>query len=180
MKNLIQIIATIKLLLLLMGCKKEATSDTNSSLKSSLSFNYEGRQYVLIYEGTGIQNWGASDNGILIDRPDIFNGRIDFLRAGCAYLTPINTSIYANRNCELTNSSGLPIDSAVVYTYQRGVINITYSNCQTKWGYDIVTGTNYTYRICDGSGTFDLVLKNKSNQLITITAGIIKIYNQIR
>lgn len=179
MKKLIQIIIPSLLLISTMSCKKDAATGDRSTQKSSLDFNYNGKQYYLTYTNDGAQDWGASTNDIYINRPDIFGGIIRLVSPNCGYMEPYEGAVYSNANCELTNTSGMPIDSVVVYTYQSGSIELTYSNCETKHGYDIITGTNYTYKICDGNGTFSLNLKNKEDKLIKITNGIIKIYNQI-
>lgn len=176
MKKNIQIVASLVLSLLLISCKKEPAAAS----KTNLTFNYNGKHYVLTYDTQGVQNWGAGNIGLYIDRPDLFNGRINFLKTGCAYLYPAGLSVYSTDNCELHYSDLSPIDSNSVYVYKSGSLNITYSNCHTKSGYDIVTGTNYTNQICDLSGAFDLILINKNNQVISITEGIIKIYNLMR
>ena len=180
MKKFIQIIISGIFLLSTISCKKDAAPGGRSTQKSSLNFNYNGKQYNLTYTNDGAQDWGASPNDIYINRPDIFGGIIRLVSPNCGYMEPYESAVYSNANCELTNTSGMPIDSVVVYTYESGAIELTYSNCETKHGYDIITGTNYTYEICDGNGTFRLNLKNKEEKHITITNGIIKIYNHIK
>lgn len=173
MKKIFQLSAASFFLLLLVSCKKES----GTALKSGMSFNYNGKQYLLTNDVQGVQNWGAGDIGIYIDRPDLFNGRINYFRAGCAYLDAIGTAVYSSGNCELTYSDGSPVDSNTVYVYKSGSINLTYSNCFTKSGYDIVTDSNYTYQVCDLSGIFDLVLATKNNQAISLTEGVVNIYS---
>lgn len=135
-------------------------------------------QYNLTYVDYPALEWSVSDRGLLINRPDIFNGVIIFPRAGCAFLEPYEGAVYNNGNCESLNSSGTPVGSVLIYTYESGAFDFSYTNCEIKQLYDPVTGTHYTQHICDGNGSFNLVLKNKEDKSIAITNGIIKIYNQ--
>ena len=179
MKNLLQIIIPVILFLLLAGCKKESANNRSAS-NSSLSFNYNGKQYTLTYVREGVQPWGADETSIDIDAPDIFNGKILFPRPGCAYFQPVGRYIDINADCDPSYVDGLPGNTDSIYIYQNGSVSLSYSNCTTKSGYDIVTGTNYSYHLCDGNGTFELTLKNKKNETIVLTNGQIRLYNIIR
>ena len=110
--------------------------------------------------------------------PSVFGGQIDFIRAGCAYLAPLNKVVYVNDpNCQLSIKDDYgnfqPIDSVQTYIYQSGSLNISFSNCQPKSGTDFATGLPYSYNVCRASGTFDLTLINKDNQTIKITNGVV-------
>lgn len=175
----IQITAAAIIWLLLSACNKD-TMEGRSTNKSSLAFKYNGMQYNLTYVDYPVLEWSASDHGLLINRPDIFNAVISFPRTGCAFSEPYQGAIYDNGNCELLNSSGSAIDSVSIYIYESGTLDFSYTNCEIKQLYDPVTGTNYTRQLCDGNGSFNLALKNKEDNHITISDGIIKIYNQER
>lgn len=167
------LILPISIVLGLSACKKTAVS--HSPYDSKFSFTYNGTHYVLPYKD-GTAEWAILDNGISINRPDIFNGIIYFPYAGCAYFEPTGTSIQSNSNCQLS-ALGFPIDSVAVYLYQSGSVNISYSNCQHHSEYDVVTGTTVEYDVCDANGSFDLVLKNKEGKTITITDGELQEYS---
>lgn len=155
------------------GCKK---TSSNSPTDSSLSFTYNGIQYVLPYK-EGLAEWGLKNSGIYIYRPDLFKGTINYPYANCAYLEPNDIStIQLTTNCQLTNAGGMPIDSVAVYLYQSGSVNISYINCSTKSEYDVYSGSTILYEVCDAVGTFDLILKNKENKTITITEGKLEAY----
>ena len=180
MKNFIPLTFTLFLLFTFFNCKKETSPPGRSTLKSNISFKYNGNLYTLTYVSEGAQEWGVDGNNLYIDRPDIFNGRIDFIRSGCAYLRPSGGSATLDANCEPVYVAGDPLDFRTVYYYKTGAVNVTYTNCETKSEYDINTGINNTYMLCDGSGAFNLELQNKNGEIISITKGIITLYNQRR
>lgn len=159
------------------ACKKDSSSHSNSPADGKFSFTYNGTQYVLLYK-EGTAEWGIENSGIFINRPDLFNGIIHFPYANCAYLDP-NTSgapVQVAPNCHLT-ASGMPIDSVAVYLYQSGLVNIAYKNCSHKSEYDPYTGSAVSYDVCDADGTFNLILKNKENKMISITDGKLEAYS---
>jgi hypothetical protein len=163
----------INILLFTSACKKTASK---SSADSNFSFTYNGIHYVLPFK-EGYAEWSFKNSGILINRPDLFKGIIYFPYANCAYLEPNNTLIIQSAtNCELTDISGLSIDSVSVYLYQSGSVNISYKNCSRKSQYDPYSGSTISYDVCDADGTFDLTLKNKENKTITITEGRLEAY----
>jgi hypothetical protein len=167
------------LIIMTVGCKK--SSESSNAPESRFSFTYKGIHYILRDPGsTG--DWAIGGPfGIFIDRPDLFNGRIYFPSSQCAYLDPQDNggNVHLNPNCQLINSNGAPVDSIAVYFYQSGSANFLYKNCRTKRQYDLLTGY-FTLEVCDVSGTFDLVLKNKENKLIEITNGTFQVYNLAR
>lgn len=149
----------------LSGCKK--TNADHSAHDNTFSFNYNGRQYTL----TPLNNeYTVDSTGIGITRLDIFNAMIFFQKPSCAYYATDNSLVYVADKCQMTNGSGLPIDSAVVYIYQSGSLNVTYSNCSSVSLIDL-SGNHVTAEYCDMEGSFDLVLKNNENKLITISDG---------
>src|SRR5664279_2167612 len=151
-------------LLYLSGCKKTSTGHTASD--NTFSFNYNGTQYSLGPNG----EYKVDSMNIEITRLDIFSAAIEFKKPDCAYYATNNTIVNVSGNCQLTNGSGSPIDSAAVYIYQSGSLNVSYSNCNTSSLIDF-SGNRVTIQNCDMEGSFDLVLKNKENKLITISNG---------
>jgi len=157
----------------LLACKKSSSDTKHFPTDSRFRFTYNGIKYELpVNEGT--TEW-AINNGIYIYRPDLFGGAIHFPFSNCAYLDP-DLDIIAHGNCDLTKN-GAPIDSALVYLYQSGSFNISYTNCYQKSEYDIVTGTTIVYDVCDATGTFNLTLKNSEGKTIVITDGSFEAYN---
>ncbi len=164
------------------SCKK--TSDATISY---LKFTYNGVDYN--YQNENINNInlgiGRGVNGnvqITIGPESLFGGYIYNYSTGCAFFqpTPIAHAINIDPFCILTTQDDLgntiPIDSQAVYIYRTGLLNAGFSNCVTKNGYDIVTGISYNYDLCDASGTFDLTLVNKTNDIIKLTNGSFKVY----
>ncbi len=172
------ILFLIPVLFIIPSCKK---NDSTSQADSEFKFTYNGTQYVLSWEaGTGYAEWGIINSGIFINRPDLFNGTIKFPKSNCAYLEPQGQSVEMTGNCELS-SSGFTIDSVAVYIYNSGTVDLDYTNCSSKSGYDPYTGEYYRSEICDVNGTFELTLKNKESKMITITNGSIRMYKvQVR
>ena len=159
------------LLFTLPGCKKEVNPQT------FFSFTYNGKQYNFGEHKVGPnggsigpeQEWLA-DDGVWINRPDIFGGIINYRGPDCTFLSPVINDIVSLYNCQLT-SNGIPVDSVSVYFYKSGNHIFKYENCITKSVYDIVNGRNIDERTCDVIGTFDLELVNKENRIIRITGG---------
>src|SRR5258708_37431470 len=114
-----------------------------------------------------------------ITRIDIFTAPIYYKKPNCAYYATDNTGVNVTGNCQLTNFSGSPIDSAAVYIYQSGSLNVSYSNCNAVKLIDL-SGNHVTLTYCDMEGSFDLVLKNNENKLITITDGKFVQYHMVR
>jgi hypothetical protein len=178
------VLTSVSLLGLFCSCKKDNT-DRSEQRKDQFSFVYNGATYNFSISNN-VANAGVSKRSdhtasMIIDMPAIFGGRIYFTQPTCAYLEPGNTIIYDNYpTCQLSikNSYGdpEPIDSALVYIYQSGSLNISFSNCVMKTETDIYTGDTNQYEVCLASGTFDLVLINKNNNTIKITNGIVNQY----
>jgi hypothetical protein len=164
--SLIPVLITICSLLVPLACKKSGPSAGDSKL----SFSYNGTQY-----SSGPGEWECTATSINIFRPDIFNGKIHFLNPHCAYLEPTGTDITSSTDCQLT-SWGPPIDSVAVYLYKSGKRIISKKNCSDVTSTDIITGRTSTHTVCDIYGSFDLVLINKENKLITITDGVFELY----
>lgn len=166
------------LIIMVVGCKKSSIPSKTPD-DSKFSFTYKGSQYTLPYR-SGIAEWGIEGSvGIFINRPDLFNGIIHFPSPNCAYLVPRDNGGHLDLtgNCQLINTSGAPLDSIAVYLYQSGTANVSYKNCRPKTQYDPITGTYFTFDVCDANGTFDLVLKNKENKTIEITNGTFEMYS---
>jgi len=146
------------------GCKKnDSTANTEHD---DFSFMYNGQKYI--YKITNnVANAGISKGmdgtpDLLIDMIDVFGGQIYYEKTGSAYLD--------------TNSGGT-IDSAKVFIYQSGSLNVSFSNCVTKTRTDLFTGQTAQYHDCAALGTFDLTLVNKNNETIKLTNGIVRFYH---
>jgi hypothetical protein len=164
----------IIILFSLTGCKK--TNDGHSANDNTFSFSYNGSHYSLAPLNF---EYGADSVTIGITRLDIFSAPIYYKKPDCAYYAADNSSVFVTGDCQLTNGSGLPIDSAVVYVYQSGSLNVTYSNCNSVSLMDL-SGNHVTAEYCDMEGNFELVLKNNENKLITISDGHFIQYHILR
>jgi hypothetical protein len=178
-----KIIIFISLALLFASCKK---SDSKvEPEKDEFSFTYNGQNYNYSITGNvanaGVGKGTDGTPNIGIDMVNLFGGRVYFEKTGCAYLEPEFSYIILNSGCMLSvqNPSGspLPIDSSKVFLYESGTLNISFSNCISKSGVDIITGLPYQYNDCAAIGTFDLTLKNNNNSTIKITNGIVKFHH---
>ena len=74
---------------------------------------------------------------------------------GVAYIQASGGSATLDANCEPVYAVGDPVSFRTAYYYKTGAVNFTYKNCETKSEYDIGTGINDTYILCDGSGAFN-------------------------
>ncbi|MGZ5133804.1 MAG: hypothetical protein ACXWCG_01585 [Flavitalea sp.] len=142
---------------------------------SKFSFTYKEKNYTMPYK-EGSAEWSTA-SGLYINRPDIFNGTINYRYPNCAWLEPVGTNVQMDyNNCKL-ESSGFPIDSVAVYVYESGSVIKYYKNCHTKKEYNYVSDQFFSYKVCDEEGTFNLVLKNKENKTIVITDGKFQVYS---
>jgi hypothetical protein len=140
-----------------------------------VSFEYNG----ITYSNMGNTNLADvipfNDLGIFINMPDIFGGYISFPRNGCAYLDPNYFSVYEDAGCKLytidTIGNHGVIDSEKVYIYKSGNLNLETTDCETIYGTNISTGQPLNRTTCRVTGTFDLELQNKFQQVIKITNG---------
>ncbi len=118
--------------------------------------------------------------GIFIDMPAVFGGRITFSHPTCAYMEPLDTAIYDDGSCHLSikNSFGdpVPVDSTDIFIYKSGSLNISFSNCVIKTERNPITGETNQFQECIASGTFDLTLVNRNNEIIKITNGIVSFH----
>lgn len=170
------------LIFLTSSCKKEATKEPTTYF----SFMYNGKLYTFGEHNVGPyggalgpeQEWVAGEEGIWINRPDIFTGIISFRGSNCTFFTPVSTDLYNLFNCQLSPNNN-PVDSVAVYFYKSGINSVNYQNCVTKSIYDIVSGSYYNQTVCDAMGTFNLELMNKENKTIRLTDGKYK-YKMIR
>jgi hypothetical protein len=166
--------AGIIILFGLSDCKKSSVEHKASD--NTFSFRYNGSQYSL----TPLKDEYRVDSmTIWIARFDIFTALINYKKPNCAYYATDNTLVNVTGNCQLTNGAGLPIDSAVVYIYQSGSLNVSYSNCNAVKLTDL-SGNHVTVTYCDMEGSFDLVLKNNENKLINISDGKFVQYHIVR
>jgi len=180
-----KILIFISLAFFFASCKK--SESTVVPEKDDFSFTYNGQNYnYSIFGNTANAGVGKGMNGtpnLFIDMVNLFGGRIYFEKTGCAYLEPEFSYIILNSGCMLSvqNPSGgpLPIDSSKVFLYESGSLNVSFSNCISKSGVDIITGLPYQYNDCAAIGTFDLTLKNNNNSTIKITNGIVKFHHVI-
>jgi hypothetical protein len=158
------------------ACKKNSPQ-RHSPFDGKFSFRYNGTNYTLPFK-EGTTEWSVTP-GIYINRADIFNGIIHFPTSSCAYMDTGTSgeNVTDIGNCHLTQISGAPIDSAVVYLYLNGFFNINYYNCESHSEYDVFTGRTINYDVCDANGTFELTLKNKDDNIIRITEGSFQQYN---
>ena len=175
----------ITLIISVCSCKKDKKNP--EPVKDEFSFVYNGNTYYATVTNN-IGNGGAykGDKGpaIVIDMRSVFNGTIRFEKEGCAYLAPANTVIYINEpGCLFMTKNDfgdlVPIDSAQVYVYKSGSLNISFSDCTGHSGTDWATGLPYSYQVCRASGIFDLTLINKNNQTIEITNGKVNQHIQL-
>jgi len=164
----------IIILFCLAGCKK--TNDGHTASDNEFSFNYNGSQYKLAPINF---EYSVDSMHIQISRPDIFDGVINFQKPDCAYYATNNELVNVSGNCHLTKGSGLPIDSAAVYIYKTGSLNVVYSNCSSTSLTDL-SGRPVTAQYCDMEGSFDLTLKNSENKLVTISDGHFIQYHMLR
>ena len=158
----------------LTDCKKSSVEHKASD--NTFSFSYNGSQYSL---APLKDEYKVDSMTIWIARFDIFTATINYIKPNCAYYATNNTVVNVNGNCQLTNGTGLPIDSVVVYIYQSGSINVSYSNCNAQKLIDL-SGNHVTSTTCDMEGSFELVLKNNENKLITISDGKFVQYHILR
>ncbi len=167
----------IVMALCFISCKK--TDDKASDEKPEFSFVYNGKTYYSSVTGD-VSNAGVGGDenvqSIHIDMPEIFDGIIYFVEPGCAYMAPRNETIYVDTpDCKLSLNRGTTaIDSAKVYLYKSGKIDISVDKCVNKSETDIYTGQTGSYKVCRFSGTFELTLVNNKQEAIVITNGIIK------
>ncbi len=68
---------------------------------------------------------------IQIFRSDIFGSVVSFRVLIARIMQLIKATVFVSGNCHLTDESGLPIDSAAVYIYQSGSLNVSYSHCSS-------------------------------------------------
>jgi hypothetical protein len=155
----------IIIILGLTDCKK--SSDGHTVYDNTFSFSYNESQYSL----TPVHDEYSVDSMTIgITRLDIFTAPIYFKKPDCAFYGTDNKGVMITGDCQLSDFSGSPIDSALVYIYQSGSMNVSYNNCSTAKLIDL-SGNHVTAQYCDMQGSFDLVLKNKENKLITISDG---------
>lgn len=174
--SLVQINLYIVGILLLLGfaaCKKSSPGHTAS--ENSFSFTYNGTRYSL----DALGEYQADSMNIQITALDIFGAAIIYQKPDCAFYATDHTVVNVSGSCQLTNGSGLPIDSAAVYIYQSGSLNVSYSNCSSESLIDL-SGNHVTAQYCDMEGNFDLVLKNNENKLVTISDGHFVQYHMLR
>ncbi len=169
----IRLLALLMLSGISLTCKKSA--DTGSPQDSYFNFTVNGTAHSLPFK-EGISEWSITNNSIYINRPDIFNGIINFPKDGCAYLEPVGSSVVADDNCHLTQY-GLPIDSSTVYIFEKGAKSINYTNCRSGTTFDPDTGAPIPYEVCDVDGSFFLTLKNRENKTIEIVEGSFRVYD---
>jgi hypothetical protein len=158
----------------LSGCKKSSIDHTASD--NTFSFSYNGSRYSLAplnYE------YSVDSMTIGISRFDIFTAFIYYKKPNCAFYATDNTAVIVAGDCQLTIGPGLPIDSAAVYIYQSGSLNVSYSNCNAVKFTDL-SGNHVTATYCDMEGSFELGLKNNENKLITISDGKFVQYHMLR
>ncbi len=172
----------VSLALILVSCSK----DENPNIPETDKFNwtYNGRTYNLIIKND-VANAGAGkgQNGnvaIIFDMSEALGGTIHFEK-DCAYLEPLGSSISQNEGCLLTDKDEagniIPIDSTKVFIYQSGSFNISFSKCVKKTSVDLLTGQSSQYDDCAASGSFDLTLVNKDNDIIVISDGIVDLHH---
>jgi hypothetical protein len=155
------------------SCKKTSNEPGNSGMQG-FSFEYNSKTYneTIVNNTTdcGLEFNGAYDAiGVIIDKPNVFGGKIIFHTPDCAYIVP-STNWDMDENCSI-NAHGESYDSSSVYYYKSGSFMSTKSNCVEKSGTDIYTNLPYRYMICDYLGTFSLILENKKGETIEITNG---------
>jgi hypothetical protein len=166
--------AGIIFIFILTDCKKSSPGHTVTD--NTFSFSYNGTQYAL----APLSNeYGVDSTTISITKLDIFSAPIYYKIPDCAYYVTDNSMVNVSGDCQLTNGSGLPIDSAAVYIYQSGSLNVAYSNCSSVSLVDF-SGHYVTAQYCDMAGSFNLVLKNNENKLITISDGKFVQYHMLR
>ncbi len=158
----------------LTDCKKSNTAPTAAD--DTFSFNYNGIQYSLKPLS---DEYRVDSMTISITRPDIFTGAILYKKPDCAYYAKDNSTVYMSGKCQLTNGSKQPIDSANVYIFQSGSLNVSYSNCSSYTVTDF-SGHKATITNCDMVGTFNLVLKNSENKLVTLSNGKFVQYHMLK
>lgn len=175
-------ISVLAIALLIGGCKKENNITSNND---EVSFTYNGKNYSFktfdASNGVMVVKGYYGTPMIVINLPSEFNGTIHYQKTGCAYLQPKNSNISINPGCTLkdhsTSSNGGPIDSMKVSLYFSGSLDLVTSNCETSNG--TILGYPVTFTYCDVNGTFDLTLKNKNNETLFITNGVVKVHRKL-
>jgi hypothetical protein len=168
--------AVICIIFTLPGCKKNSTDFPAVTEQLEFSFTYNGQTYSgMNYCALPMDGGSRLEGIIIINKEDIFGGKIYYYSNAfsslnpfnnCAFLQPTGTLIAKNLpGCLLTNSNGSPIDSSRVFIYNSGAINTTYSNCKHK----IDPFVNIGYDECTVTGSFSLVIGNNSGQTKNIT-----------
>lgn len=153
-------------LVLLTGCKKNP--DTTKLWE--FSFTYNGQTYTNPDYGSPIEIDGEVI-GLEIRKPEVLGGVVHFiwrnsLTDNCAYILPTGMDILYNDNTCTFSSSGGPVDSSLIYSYQSGgKQNYTVSNCRDKK--DLFSGT--VLHICAISGSFSLEIMNNRGIVKKIT-----------
>lgn len=156
MTRLTLYVCPLFLFLLVISCKKESVTEK----KVNVSYYYNGKIYN---EGLGFYV-----GNILINVPEE-PGSFIYINSQqqCAFKIPAGLSYYTSYpGCNVSFDS--PVDSSQLYFYRSGTMNYSYYDC---YNFPVMVygsgGVRYVEH-CKVTGSFDLMLSNNKNDIITV------------